>query len=657
MSAICGVFQRNRQAVDPRLVERMVNVLAHWEPDQTAFHCDQEVGLGHLMLWNTPESFSESQPLRFKQAGLSITAAARIDNRSELFEALSIHREEYSRPDSWLILKAYEKWGDACVDHLLGDFAFSVWDSKRRQLFCARDFLGAKPFYYFESPEVFVFATEIKAILLHPAVAREINEIKVAEYAIGMHEDQESTWYRNIHRLPPATTLRIGAGSSSRNQYWKPEDCQEVRHSSSGDYVEHWKELLSRAVRSRLRSAYPIGAEQSGGLDSNAIIASANMDHADAIAKPPFHTWSWALEQDDPWQKVQGDERADVLAMLHHLRDHNVELKHSFATAIDRNLFTHPSVERLMQWHDGPCTIPNHFVICHVHERANRANVRTLLSGYGGDELASSHAKDALLGLFFSLRWDRLWDTAGQMNRHRGGRRWSHIHHQVGIPIVDWLRGKRRRSLRQLTALSPTTLAKKFGVRATFLKSSGTFDHLQKQIDYPHFWCPDPLRAFHRFIYGGCLFQRQFENKWQSSLLQKIEYRFPLLDRRLVDFCLGIPSFEFIRGGFTRRLMREGTANYIPDCIRLANKRGVAHPDTIRRIRNDGAFLQQKLNMWRQFGVIADMVDLDILEKKLKDIQQTEDSKAVRMPGQSNFCRLVYISLWLEHQKVVQSKL
>jgi len=146
MSAISGIFYRNERSVDPKLIKLMNDKLYHRGPDGSKIWCEGSVALGHQMLHTTPESLHETLP--FEKDGIIITADARIDNRKELSEKLNIEDEE-SVPDSYFILIAYRKWGEKCPEKLLGDFAFAIWDKDNEKLFCARDHMGIKPFYYY----------------------------------------------------------------------------------------------------------------------------------------------------------------------------------------------------------------------------------------------------------------------------------------------------------------------------------------------------------------------------------------------------------------------------------------------------------------------------------------------------------------------------
>ncbi|HVU32716.1 MAG TPA: asparagine synthetase B, partial [Opitutaceae bacterium] len=153
--------------MEPTEVGQMVDMLAHWGPDATGVWAAGAIGLGHLALWTTPEAPLERAPYRLEEADIVLTADARIDNRDELRRDLDLAAHPIgSIADAELIVRSYEKWGTDCVDRLVGDFAFALWDGRKRRLFCARDPLGVRPFFYHLDQRRFLFASQIKAIFV-----------------------------------------------------------------------------------------------------------------------------------------------------------------------------------------------------------------------------------------------------------------------------------------------------------------------------------------------------------------------------------------------------------------------------------------------------------------------------------------------------------
>src|SRR3989441_8528576 len=247
-----------------------------------------------------------------------LTADARIDNRAELLAALGRGVEA---TDAELILGAYQRWGERAPEHLLGDFAFAIWDGRREVLFCARDHFGVKPFYYHHAPgRLFAFGSEIKALLALAEVPRRLNETRVADYLVPLLEDKEITFYEEIVRLPPAHRMTVSRDGMRIEQSWALDPTREIRLKSDAEYAAAFREIFTEAVRCRLRSAFPVGSMLSGGLDSSSIVCVARKLLAeDGGGK--LHTFS-AIFPDVP----ECDEREYIEAVLggHGVKPHYV---------------------------------------------------------------------------------------------------------------------------------------------------------------------------------------------------------------------------------------------------------------------------------------------------------------------------------------------
>src|SRR5437899_3351224 len=227
MSAIAGIVRLDGAPADPANLERMLERLAHRGPDGHGSHIADSCGLGHRMLWTTPESLHERLPLMNPTGDLTLTADARIDNRDELCSLLSAPS---TVTDADLILQAYARWGERCPEHLLGDFAFALWDARRGLLFCARDHFGVKPLYYHHRPgRLFAFASDITRLLVLSDVPRRLNETRVADYLVPLLEDKEITFYEEIVRLPPAHRMTVDREGIRRQEYWSLDPEREIR--------------------------------------------------------------------------------------------------------------------------------------------------------------------------------------------------------------------------------------------------------------------------------------------------------------------------------------------------------------------------------------------------------------------------------------------
>jgi asparagine synthase (glutamine-hydrolysing) len=207
---------------------------------------------------------------------LLLTANARIDGREELIEKLKSKLSLKQSPsDADLILYAYEAWGDDCVKHLIGDFAFAIWDGRLQRLFCARDHFGVKPFFFAHLPNDFIFSSTLNALRQNPGVSAALNEVAVGDYLLfGVNQDLSTTIFKDIQRLRPGHFLTVTDGNIKTYRYWKPEIPTGVRFRDSQAYVERFSELLSRAVADRLRTDR-LAVSMSGGLDSTSLVAVA----------------------------------------------------------------------------------------------------------------------------------------------------------------------------------------------------------------------------------------------------------------------------------------------------------------------------------------------------------------------------------------------
>lgn len=183
-----------------------------------------------------------------------------------------------------LILDAYEKWGDDCVKHLFGEFAFAIWDDRKKRFFCARDHFGVKPFYFTYIDHNFAFSSNLNELRLDPRVSNELNEIAVGDYLLfGVNQDLSTTIFKDIQRLPPGHTLTLANGSIRTQRYWTPEPSTELRFRNPESYVERFSELLSQAIKDRVTSDR-VAISMSGGLDSTSLAAITRSQNKDVHA-------------------------------------------------------------------------------------------------------------------------------------------------------------------------------------------------------------------------------------------------------------------------------------------------------------------------------------------------------------------------------------
>lgn len=276
MSGFAGWVHAGGAPADETLLQRMANFLAVRGPDGTQIVQAGGAALCRTLLRTGP--LSEPDPgIPSRDGRLWLAGDARLDARDELLEKLRAAGKSVSAgtPDLHLILHAHSFWGERCVEHLLGDFSFAVWDSRARRLWCARDPLGVKPFYYARLGELLVFSNTLDCVRIHPAVGGRLDLRAVADFLIsGWNPEPAATIFEQIARLPAAHTLTFAAGTLRVARYWTLPVEEVLRHPHSQDYVAEFRELFHRAVAERLPRG-PVAVLMSGGLDSTSVAAAA----------------------------------------------------------------------------------------------------------------------------------------------------------------------------------------------------------------------------------------------------------------------------------------------------------------------------------------------------------------------------------------------
>jgi len=277
MSGIVGLINLDGQPVEEKLLRRLSAPLAHRGPDGEGFWLDGPVGIGSQLFRVTPESAAETQPLAHP-SGFVTVFDGRLDNREELLANLQqCQGLSSASPDPALVLAAYDAWGERFPEHLNGDFALALYDPRQRQLLLARDAIGHRPLYYCSQGNLFIFASEIKAILAHPQVTPRPDEHILSHYLLGGLDQshQDLTYFEGIRSLPPSHQAILTSQGLVCRQYWDFDLSRQIRYQSFEEYAAAFRHLFEQAVRRRLRSANPVSISVSGGLDSSAVFCMA----------------------------------------------------------------------------------------------------------------------------------------------------------------------------------------------------------------------------------------------------------------------------------------------------------------------------------------------------------------------------------------------
>jgi asparagine synthase (glutamine-hydrolysing) len=564
MSAIAGIFYLDRQPVERDNLSKMLEILAHRGSDGANIWCEDNVGLIHRMLWTTPESLLETLPLA--KDNLVITADARIDNRDELISQLQLnHLSAEKITDSNLILAAYHKWGEKCPAKLIGDFTFAIWDKKEQTLFCARDPMGVKPFYYYRSGNLFVFASEIKALFTLPEVPCSLNEPMVGDYLakILFNGRKEDSFYQDIVELYGAESLIVSPSKTQIQSYWSPDLDYELNLSSDEEYVEAFREIFVEAVSCRLRSAFPVGSALSGGLDSSSISCVANQILDQEL--PTFSAIFPSLAADYP--KI--DERQYINTVA---TKPGIEANFIYADRISPFV----DLDRVF-WHgEEPSPAPNLYMDWSVFKEAHQQGVRVFLTGSDGDTTVT-YGVQYLAELMATFRWKKLIEEGTAFAKVKGGSP-RHTIWKFGIePVIPqsmsqtWRKLRGRRPIQTGLNIEQSTI-----LNNSFAKQMKIAERYDQDM-IPLAW-GNKIKKITRQEHwvdlhtGSVKYALQWLDKTAGAF--SLEARHPFCDRRLIEFCLALPSEQKLYRGWSRSILRRAMQDILPSEIQWRNDKG-----------------------------------------------------------------------------------
>ena len=560
MSGLSVIYQRDGAPAAPATLQQMADAIAQQPADATGQWFDGPIGLACRALHTTPEAQREQQPLYDGGAQLALVFDGRVDNRDELLDALAAPP---AATDADLVLRAYERWGEDCPARILGDFAFALWDARRRQLFCARDYLGARPFYYYADAKLFLCGSELSQILAGAGRAWEINEGLVGECLAANVASREETLYRNVWRLTPGHWLRVGPERLEKRCYWDFSAIRRVRYRRDDDYAEHFAEIFQAAVRCRLRAVGPVGAHLSGGLDSSSVVSVAHALTQDAAQDlATFSMLFPARPETDESEYIE--QTANRLRIKPHLL---------YPGVVSNDWYT--SQAQLYLSLPG---YPNGALGNTIRETARRQGIRVILTGNGGDEwfsgarllwaelLQEGHLRELLDEVRGARLQSGLAATGNQLLRQGFWPLMPGFVHEL----------KQRLTRRETT---PPGLVPDFARRI----------NLAERLRVPRARLRG-LTVAQQAVYqqGVCgPLAHGYELEARFAAAYGLEERHPFLDRRVAEFALGLPEEQRRNSETYKRVLRHAMRGRLPEEVRQRRaKADFSHvfPETLRAV-------------------------------------------------------------------------
>ena len=464
-------------------------------------------------------------------SGLLIALDGRIDNREELKAALA--DTLHSETDGELLIRAYQRWGEDSPSHILGDFAYVIWDPRERRLFCARDYLGIRPFCYFTDGRVFLWSSDPHQLLNHPAVPKRPNEAMVAEYLAADLCSLEETLYQGILQLPPTHSITVDSKGVRKQRYWDADLARQVRYKEDSEYEDCFRQAFREAVRCRLRSPGPVGAELSGGVDSSCVVGMCQSLFRDGIASGQgFETFALVF----PGHACDETAYQHQVVQFWNLKSNEVPVPPD-------PLWYFDCARRYLD-------MPDH-ANCHMSDfpavLARQKGIRVMLTGLGGDDwftgLAPSQGSRARRALH-RLRTQPSFATLRSLSAGFAG---------LALTRMGWDRSER----------ADHWIPEPFHSRTRRPAGEPLSQPSQRFASpaqrYLYECLSDPFRLH-------CL-----KMKDRASARCGVEHRHPFHDRRLIELSLALPPDQLWRGGQGKSILRRAMKGLVPDEILQRN--------------------------------------------------------------------------------------
>lgn len=557
MSGLAGAWNLDGRPMTADVLSAMSRTLRHRGRDGEGHRIVGPLGLSCQHLWVTPEEQGEHQPIvaRQEDSGAMLVLDGRLDNREDILGALPMRLDRASS-DAACALAAYEAWGDGFAARLNGDFAVAVFDPRGPRLILVRDAIGVRPLYYFHSPRLFAFASEIKALLAHPDITPRPDDEGLADFMlIGSRplDRQDLTCFQGISSVVPAHLVTVTPQTLSCTRYWDFDTMQQLRFRTFEEYVDAFHGLFANAVKRRTRSAHPVAISVSGGLDSSSVFCQA-----------------------ETLRRLPGSPTPALIPLSYVSDRHETDEQH-FLGEIEARLGVHidrfpiepltglvRGAEEQVAAIEAPFVDYMWGVTRELQTRAAAGGARTLLSGHWGDQMLFSPAY--LIDLLRRGAWPSIWRHTSAYARYFGDAETTRQRRLLFFnacrefvprsiaPPLKWLR------LRLFERRQP-----KGWFAPAFLKSA--LKHRYRLTTFER-----PFHSAHaRAVYVEARSKYQVQcMDWnnKTGALHGLDMAFPFLDRDLIAFLMAIPGEVHARDGVARVLLREAMRGVLPEPIR-----------------------------------------------------------------------------------------
>jgi asparagine synthase (glutamine-hydrolysing) len=610
MSAIAGIIHFDGRPVEPGQIEAMTAAMHARGPDGIFHWRKGKVALGQCTLRTTPESLEETLPLLNEDESLVLVMDGRVDNYIELRRKL-LSRQALLRTkaDAELVLRAYEVWGENCADHIIGDFVFFIWDARRDHFFSARDAVGARHYYFHSGPDWFGFSSDIKGLLALKRIELKLNPDRLLNYLMvdNDSDDQVSTFYQTIDRLPAGHAMLVSARGVKTWRYWHPGNLPASKFASLDECKEEFLFQLRGVVQSLLRSNRPVAAMLSGGLDSSSIVGLISKEFRSELIRPL--TTISLIDSDRQncldWPYIQ-----------EMLNDHWLS-----STILESSLFPDPGLAAFRYLRLSGTNQPHALIFglldVLLYSTAREQGCGALFDGMAGDlhfygmerslDCAVSHKLYRYIPNILSA-FDRHGVTNGRRRLMRSALRGSTplLLLQIRRKLLQLI-GTSQRTSRfpgDISSLLDPDVVRNY-VAARVACEEQTIDMKNEETD----------QMSHARNFTSGMLSQAHEVSGPVALALGVEPRSPYSDRRMIEFSIRMPVEAKLSDRWYKSTMRSGMRGILPNKVTWRRKIA-GHPGHAFYREFIGQVAENEIQCWDESRIMKAIPVLDAFRFK-----------------------------------------
>jgi asparagine synthase (glutamine-hydrolysing) len=623
VSALAGLWQLDGKAGIDANCARMLTAQQIYGPHNERCWSDGSLAMGRRLFRTLPEDEHDRQPLQSRDGRLTLVADVRLDNRDDLASGLDLSAgAARTLCDADILLESLNRWGEGALDRLVGDFAFALWDAQAQRLSLARDFLGQRPLHYHRGRGFFAFASMPKGLHALAEVPYAPDEQAVAEFITLMPRNGPRSFFKDIGRVEPAHIVTVTRDGLSSRRYWQPRR-PDPKGAPSSEYVEGLRYHLDQATRSRLRGANDlVGAHLSSGFDSAAVTATTARLLAPSGGKVIAFTAVPRQDYDGPAPRNRfGDEgplAAATAAMYPNIEHVLVRTaRASPVGGLDRNflLFDHPVLNLCNSvWTDA------------INSAARARKLNVMLGGQMGNMTISYHGLQALPELLRAGRFIALWRTAASLVANTDMRWRGALALTFGAFVPVWL----WQWANQTFLGHKQEILEYTAIRAERLNDRGLASLAQERgLDFSYRPRKD---GFASRLWAMARSDPGNHNKGTLAGWQ-LDRRDPLADKRLVEYCLSIPTEEYLANGALRALAKRALADRVSQVALSEQKKGYQAVDWHEGLTAARADIATELERLAACTPAVEALDIDRLNHLVENLPASGwERDAVRRP-------------------------